>query len=146
MRSRVTLIRSLLGAIAGFAIGLALVLSALVSWRIRQSVMTGVAIPRNPTSIVPLLPYLLLFPAVGVTTALLWSARPRLLRAVVIGALITATGTAYLAASAPYRRPWVPLIGSVSDQAAVGAGLGALAGLLLGLLDWWRERRSPDRG
>ena len=137
-----TALRLLLGLMLGTLASLALGIMALVKWKMREAILTGVAIPHNPASLGPLRPYLAVFPVAGLVVSGLWPLRPRPLRITFIGAVLAGTTAVYLFGSAPYRNPFLPRVGTISTHAVIGAGLGATAGLILGLLDWLRDRRT----
>ncbi len=137
-----TVFRAVVGGFGGLLLGTAVVASAWFRWKMRMAVMAGLPMPTPPTSAAPLLPYLLVFPAAGVASGLLWSLRPRPVRYMLIGAIAAGAAAAFLAAAAPYRNPWIPQLGTVSQETFVGAALGALAGALLAVVDWWRGLRA----
>jgi hypothetical protein len=131
-----------LGGVIGFVVYTMSVIAALV----RMAANPWVAAHVSVESMTAMLLYSVLFIAVGVLSGWLSLLRVRGARYLLIGGMIGALVLSYLSATWPLTSKGIgfpPPSVTVIDTAAIGAGLGIMGGLLLGLLDWLRGiRRS----
>lgn len=134
--------RVFVGGVIGFAVYAVSVIAALV----RMAVNPWVAAHVSVESMTAMLLYSVLFITVGALSGWLSLLRVRGSRYLLIGGMIGVLVWSYLSATWPLTSKGIgspPPGVTVIDTAAIGAGLGVMGGLLLGLLDWLRGiRRS----
>jgi hypothetical protein len=129
--------RVVLGAGIGLVAGLAVLGGTTVRlW----SYDVGLGIGPGPAGALGLLPEVAAWVVAGGAAGAALGVRPMLVRYPLIGALVGAAACGYLAAERPLIRPGFP---SWPPARAIpfGAGAGALAGGMLGVLDAARRRR-----